>query len=57
MVKYNLYFGNKKINKKPLSLDDVIEISKHKTINKKISDSEVQQYNVNDLTVIKCIVV
>jgi len=57
MVRYNIYHGNNKINKFPLNESDIREIIKYKIVNKKISETETKQYNLDDLKIIKCIVV
>lgn len=58
MLKYNLYFRSEKINKRPISEDELNKIREAKNINKYNSQTrELEVIPTNQLEIIKCYVI
>ena len=57
MIGYNLYFKNEKLNKFPLSNEDVEMIKKNRFINKKIDDSTIKKISTKDIDIVECIII
>lgn len=58
MLKYNIYSDNLKVNKRPMTGDEVKTVLKQKYINKfNDSTGEMQKISTNNLHIIKCYVV
>lgn len=58
MLKYNLYYNNQKINKRPISKADLDKIQANKIINKyNDKTKELVEIPTNRIEIIKCYVV
>lgn len=58
MLKYNIYYRNIKVNKRPLSEKEINNIKSVKTINKYNENTKmVYQIPTSDIEIIKCYVI
>lgn len=57
MIGYNLYIKGNKINNKPLSVDMLRKIISNGKFSKQVGDDVYKQYNINDIKIIKSIIV
>lgn len=57
-VKYNLYYLNKKINKRPLSLEELKNMNKtNKIVKYNEVSKEFDQIPLNKINIIKCTII
>lgn len=58
MIKYNIYGNNKRLNRQPLSQEEVDKIKQMKTINKFNKETNsIETISVEDINIIKCYIV
>lgn len=57
-IKYNLYYLNKKINKRPLSLEELKNMNKtNKIVKYNEVSKEFDQIPLNKINIIKCTII
>lgn len=57
MIAYNIYYKNEKVNIKPLSEEQVIEISKKQYVYKKTKFDTIDEIPVKKLKIMKCTII
>ena len=57
MIAYNIYYKNEKVNIKPLSEEQIIEISKKQYVYKKTKFDTIDEIPVKKLKIMKCTII
>lgn len=57
MIAYNLYSKGQKINARPLTKDTIDKIITEGKFSKRVSSNIYKQYDMNNVKIIKCILV
>lgn len=57
MIGYNVYYKNEKVNIKPLSEEQVLEISKNEYVYKQTKFNNIEKIPVNKVKIIKCTII